>query len=108
MLGIKYFLVSFIFTNQLSFTGTDEERGIHLWRNPVMSEAIPSASGPSVYDLPFQRFMDKIKLFRFIPFCPAFLKTRHRDSVNGGTDNWKKDVEIPSNDKNNVELNTHL
>ena len=70
-------------------SGTDEERGIKKWRKLTEDSDGPSSdSRMHIYDLPLiQNCLNKVKCFRYIPFCPSFLrKTTHahsEDEKNG-------------------------
>ncbi|KAJ8313819.1 hypothetical protein KUTeg_008380 [Tegillarca granosa] len=54
--------------------GTPEERGIRRWRNQLSStEPKDGTESSSVYDLPLiQKYLDRVPLFNFLPFCPRF------------------------------------
>ena len=93
--------------SSIDVTGTDEERGIHIWRNLEMSKSMTDSSS-SVYDLPFQKYIDKVKLFRYIPFCPAFLGSRKARHVESDMEKQNNGVDNPGIDINDVELNTQL
>ncbi|XP_060578414.1 solute carrier family 23 member 2-like [Ruditapes philippinarum] len=66
-------LIGFVLDNTIP--GTDEERGINSWRQT--SSSVKSGSSQSNYDLynfPYiQPYLDKIKLFNYVPVCPRFL-----------------------------------
>lgn len=66
--------VAFILDN--SIPGTDEERGIQKWRTVTDDDGILMKISPlSIYDFPLiQKCLDKIKLFRYVPFCPSFMR----------------------------------
>lgn len=56
--------------------GTDEERGIRKWRKLTQDSDGPTGgSRMHIYDIPLiQNCLNKVTLFRYIPFCPSFLK----------------------------------
>lgn len=56
------------------YIGTPDERGIRRWRNQVSSkEPTDGTEATSVYDLPLiQKYLDRVPLFNFLPFCPRF------------------------------------
>ena len=53
-------------------SGTDEERGIRKWRKLDDSASSQSEAMKS-YELPLiQKYLDKWKICRYLPFCPTF------------------------------------
>ena len=62
------------------FTGTAEERGLRKWRDLDTSSS-EKASGVDVYSIDFiQKYIDKIAIFKYIPFCPSFRLSENKPS----------------------------
>ncbi|WAQ93888.1 S23A2-like protein [Mya arenaria] len=73
LLGTSMFvggMTGFILDNTIP--GTDDERGLTKWRQHGDGTGNQEAD-MSIYDLPLiQPYLDKIPLFRYLPFCPRF------------------------------------
>lgn len=62
----------------MHFPGTAEERGINKWRvYEELNDVTPGAKNAfKIYDLPLiQKYLDKYKICRYLPFCPRFFLT---------------------------------
>lgn len=69
-------LIGFVLDNTIP--GTDEERGIISWRqgkdNSRSGRKDTSKTDSDLYNFPYvQPYLDKIKLFIYVPVCPRFL-----------------------------------
>ena len=71
-------MISFLFI----YLGTDEERGIRKWRDICENDNLYRHN---IYDLPLiQIYFNKIRLFRYLPFCPSFRTTTNVDPDKHG------------------------
>lgn len=66
-------LIGFVLDNTIP--GTDEERGINSWRQtPSSVKSGSQYTNYNLYNFPhIQPYLDKVKLFRYVPICPRFL-----------------------------------
>lgn len=72
------------------FSGTDEERGLSKWRQHGSNDA---SGDLRTYDIPLiQKFLDRIPIFRYLPFCPRFSPTCGTGRTEG-TVYQKDDIE---------------
>jgi hypothetical protein len=83
------------------FSGTAEERGINKWRRHVhVVDDTGVDNSMRIYDLPFiQKYLDRFRFFRYLPFCPRFSMKRenHTDEVE------INDQNAESNKQSNVQ-----
>lgn len=72
-------LIGFVLDNTIP--GTDEERGMTSWRAASSANKSTSSSiGQELYDLPvIQKFLDRFKVFTYIPVCPRFRAHKSRN-----------------------------
>jgi hypothetical protein len=106
-------------TNFFLTLGTDEERGIKKWRNQKSNNSA-DLSGLEIYDFPFvQERFNQIRLFRYIPFCPSFMKSNSDpekvdDNYDVGNDNKARigrkhaGLDNATNDSSNLTIDTQL
>ena len=61
--------------------GTDEERGIKMWRKIATAGSGVIHSEADVYSIAFlQKYFDQWAISKYLPFCPPF-KLNRRDEV---------------------------
>ena len=94
----------------MTVLGTDEERGILKWRKQESFEDGSSiyTTDMRTYELPFiQKYLDKISVCRYLPFCPTFRSGFHESNDIEQNVNEKQDS---SSDMTNVveDRNTKL
>lgn len=91
-------------------SGTDEERGIRKWREKESTDdSAENTSGNHIYDLPFcQHFLDKFKIFHYLPICPRFsfgtLSRRKNAKRSYDLEHVERDGEVALNDVTENEL----
>ncbi|XP_048244534.1 solute carrier family 23 member 1-like [Haliotis rufescens] len=87
LLGTSMFVGGFIaaFLDN-TIPGTVEERGILKWRKHEESSSGGDRRDTlAVYDLPLiQKYLNKLKFTRYIPFCPHFILDERGSSSLGG------------------------
>lgn len=99
--------------------GTEEERGIKKWRDQLSQAGeTKDLPGIQIYDFPFvQKYFNKVRLFRYIPFCPSFMTNENSDperpgkTVNVKDDNTMAGMSTNDNtafDKSDETGNTQL
>lgn len=88
LLGTNMFVGGFVgFVLDNTIPGTAEERGINKWRKheEVLDSTVVDDTR-RIYDLPWiQKYLDKIRWFRYVPFCPRFTMERKKRDEEGGT-----------------------
>ena len=81
-----FFFIYLIRIHLISFLGTDEERGIHVWRKldtPSTENSETEHSALSCYDFPFgMSAIRKIKFLKYIPISPTFTGFKKCGSSN--------------------------
>ncbi|XP_053374414.1 solute carrier family 23 member 2-like isoform X2 [Mercenaria mercenaria] len=92
--------LGFILDNTIP--GTDEERGIKKWRKLTLEdEESTGGSRMHIYDLPLiQNYLDNVQIFKYIPFCPAFMRKSHNTRQAPYDGNEKR---TDGNEKHGVE-----
>ena len=83
------------------FTGTDEERGIKKWRK--LDETGSSAQNEAMksYELPLiQKFLDKLKICEYMPFCPRFSFKCNLSCCSSNSENVAKEEKISGHFEN--------
>ncbi|CAE1313501.1 SLC23A1 [Acanthosepion pharaonis] len=74
LLGTNMFVGGFLglFLDN-TLPGTDEERGMSYWKS-MREQTSDESQELKIYNLPacFQRQMDKVRCFTFLPFCPGY------------------------------------
>ncbi|XP_053373096.1 solute carrier family 23 member 1-like isoform X2 [Mercenaria mercenaria] len=109
LLGTSMFVGGFVgFVLDNTIPGTAEERGIDKWRKHEHDGDESGADNSMhIYDLPLiQKYLDRVSVFRYVPFCPRFsLKRRKnkRDETEDPLDNQK-----PTYTSRNEGNATHL
>ncbi|XP_060583752.1 solute carrier family 23 member 1-like isoform X2 [Ruditapes philippinarum] len=102
LLGTSMFVGGFVgFVLDNTIPGTAEERGINKWRRHVhVVDETGVDNSMRIYDLPFiQKYLDRVRFFRYLPFCPRFSLKRenHTDEVEMNGQNAE------SNKQSNVQ-----
>lgn len=102
LLSTSMFVGGFIgFVLDNTIPGTDEERGIKKWRK--LDETGSSAQNEAMksYELPLiQKFLDKLKICEYMPFCPRFSFKCNLSCCSSNSENVAKEEKISGHFEN--------